>query len=302
MPDIRRNPITGEPVIISTSRADRPGAWSEAPSSGDRDVCPFCPGHEAETPPEIVRDDDEWTVRVFPNKYPAVEGHSAPAHEVLVDSRDHDRPFHELSASEMERAVRLWQRRARVQVEDPSSRYVCVFRNEGRGAGQSISHPHGQVLALDFVPPRIIRELHGFSGGSCPLCTLVSRGAKELAIDHAGTLLLLSTPAPRFPLEMWITSTQHTADWIDMPPADLATLLLSATCRLRDLHPDAPFNIGMITAPVRTEGAERFHAYVEVTPRLTNLAGFEMSTGGWISIESPEQAAEKLRSGRLRMG
>lgn len=298
MGEIRRNPITGDPVILSTTRADRPGAWSEdSPRHGSSD-CPFCPGNEAETPPEIERTGAAaWTARAVPNKYPAIFEPGSPPHEVIIDSPDHDLPFERIGAERLTEAIDFWKKRAIAQGEPSRRRYVSVFRNEGRGSGQSIPHPHSQVLALDFVPARIERELQGFQGAICPLCRLVAEETRsgEVVIDRVGSQLLFSPRAARTPFEMWIAPVTHEPTWTDCNSEDLARLLLSAVGRLRGIHPDAPFNLGLITAPLRADGAARFHWYAELTPRLTNLAGFELSTGGWINIESPERAAARLR-------
>jgi UDPglucose--hexose-1-phosphate uridylyltransferase len=235
---------------------------------------------------------------VIPNKYPAIQASNGiPAHEVVIDIPDHDLAFEDLGQERLESAISVWQRRAGVQAALPARRFGCVFRNEGRGSGQSIAHPHSQIVALDHVPERIRRELEGFSSRPCPLCALIEnecRSGKRM-IDHSGSLVLIAPPASKAPFETWITSARHQAGWTEANPGQMAELLLSAVQRLRSVHPGAPFNLGLVTRPLRTEGAERFHWYAEVTPRLTNLAGFEMLTGEWINIESPERAAERLR-------
>ncbi len=302
MPDIRINPITGDAVIVSTSRAERPGAWSHAKQDNDR-PCPFCPGNERETPPEIEgTGNDLWAYRVVPNKYPAIAtGGRVPYHEVVIDCPEHDLEFENIGHRRLGAAVELWRRRAIAQSNEPDRRYVAVFRNEGRGAGQSISHPHSQILALDRVPLRVSREMAGFLALDCPLCILskseISSG--ECLIDCAGELILMAAPAGRVPFEMWVVSRSHEPGWTSCVPQDLARLLTSAVRRLRFIHPQAPFNLGLITAPLRTEGADNFHWYAELTPRLTNFAGFELSTGESINIESPENAAKLLREARI---
>lgn len=298
MRDVRHHPISRDVVLVSTSRSGRPGAWSESGGQEIEGLCPFCPGNEAETPPEIESaGGGEWTFRVVPNKYPALErskGHVA--HEVVIDARAHDLPFQHFSRPHLEAAIEVWMRRAREQGENRDCRYVAVFRNEGRGAGQSIPHPHGQILALDFVPPRIERELEGFRNG-CPVCARLSDSQHDRCIiDRTPSLILMSHPAARMPLEMWVTSTTHASDWTTAARGELAELLLSGTRRLRRLHPDAPFNLGMITAPIGTESADSFHWYAEISPRLTRIAGFELSTGCWINIDSPEHSAARLRA------
>jgi len=298
MGEIRFNPITGEPVILSTARADRPGAWSDAPQDGDRHPCPFCPGNESETPPELHRTGGEaWQARVVPNKYPAVSGNPVPRHEVLIDSPDHSRQFEDMGVEQLRAALELWRERFGAQESVEGTRYVAIFRNEGRAAGQSIAHPHSQILGIEFIPPRIEREFEAFRSRACPICGVVNAKSdiRELVVDERGDLVLFCPRASRTPFEMWLTSASHIPDWRRASDVDLAALLLSGVRRLRALHPNAAFNLGVVTAPIRVDGAESFHWYLEVVPRLTNVAGYEMSTGGWINIESPENAARQLR-------
>jgi len=304
MSETRFNPITGEPVILATERAERPGAWSNGSEKVDVRTCPFCPGNESETPAEIQRTGGEtWTARVVPNKYPLVSGPEHPRHEVLIDSRDHNQRFEEMSSDQLRTSLRLWNERSVSQEGISGTKYVSLFRNEGRAAGQSIAHPHSQILGLDFVPPRIARELEAFrSDGVCPMCKVVETESarREMIIDRHEGLILFCPRASRVPFEMWIAPLLHESDWRESKDAGLADLLLSGTRRLRSLHPHAAFNIGVVTAPLRTDGAERFHWYVEIIPRLTNVAGYEISAGGWINIESPERAAKQLRERDVR--
>src|SRR5687768_4156470 len=83
----RTHPLTGEPILFAPNRAARPRAFGD-PSS---ERCPFCPGHESDTPAEVARIGDPWRVRVFPNKYPPVDGA-----EVIVEAPGHDDPFHSI--------------------------------------------------------------------------------------------------------------------------------------------------------------------------------------------------------------
>ena len=84
---VRKHPVSGEPILYAPERAGRPNAFERT----SEEVCPFCPGNESLTPPEIARTGDPWRVRVFPNKYPAVAGH-----EVIVESNRHDATFHSI--------------------------------------------------------------------------------------------------------------------------------------------------------------------------------------------------------------
>src|SRR5205814_7215259 len=121
---IRKTPITGDPVIFAPHRDERPNVYEGAP-------CPFCPGAESATPPEIARDGDPWRVRVFPNKFPATA-----QHEVIVETSRHGERFDELPAEHAQRAIEMTF--DRYHALRTASSYVCLFKNHGRAAGASI--------------------------------------------------------------------------------------------------------------------------------------------------------------------
>ena len=181
MPELRKDPITARWVIISTERGRRPMDFvrESVVIAGPRG-CPFCPGAENKTPPEILAygrngggaNSSGWSIRVVPNRFPAlgIEGeldregeglfdkmNGVGAHEVIVET-----PQHEMSLATLpERAVEdvLWAYRDRMLdlKNDKRFRYIMIFKNHGEGAGASIEHPHSQLIALPIVP-RSVRE------------------------------------------------------------------------------------------------------------------------------------------------
>src|SRR6478672_5426722 len=136
MPELRKDPIVGRWVIISTERTKRPHDFG-ARAEPRRGVCPFCPGQESLTPPELLahRPADGpgaranapgWRLRVFPNKFPAlrVEGEferfgdgiydrvsGIGAHEVIVESPEHNRRFSDLSENDIAGVLAAWRER-----------------------------------------------------------------------------------------------------------------------------------------------------------------------------------------------
>ena len=167
---IRRNPITGAPVLLAPERLLRPHALG-----GDEEiVCPFCPGHERETPPEIWRDGDPWSIRVFPNKYPATE-----RHEIVVETADHDAGFEDLDRAAG--IVDAWLDRYRALSP------AIIFKNHGRAAGASLTHAHSQILGTPFVPPRLAAEAAAFVAGLRSLDLAKPPGLAE-TIDWARAL------------------------------------------------------------------------------------------------------------------
>ena len=264
---IRRNPITGAPVLLAPERLQRPGARGME----DDGVCPFCPGNERETPPEIWRDGDPWSIRVFPNKYPLTE-----RHEIVVETADHDARFEDIgNAADV---VDAWL--ARYRALSPA----IIFKNDGRAAGASLAHAHSQILGTPFVPPRLAAEAAAFARASrCPLCDVDD---EPLARDSEHYRVI----APRgsaFAYEQWIVPRAHEHD--AGAPHELASLLQSAARASCSVAPG--LNWIFNTFP----GEPRAHWYVAVIPRLAGLAGYEVGAGGAVNIVDPEEAARALR-------
>ena len=192
MPKQRRHLITGDPILFAPERAGRPNAFGDEGIA----VCPFCPGHESMTPPEIERAGEPWRLRVFPNKYPSV-----PGHEVIVESPDHHASFDRLSngAEAIETYVR------RYMAHDDAAA-VSLFTNHGRSAGASIDHLHSQLMPLPFVPQRLARETEAFArAASCPLCDAIEQHRKEdLVIDEIDGFVGGGPPPPPKPKPHWI--------------------------------------------------------------------------------------------------
>lgn len=264
---IRRNPITGDPVLLAPERLLRPHALG-----GDEEiVCPFCPGHEHETPPEIWRDGDPWSIRVFPNKYPASE-----RHEVVVETNDHEALFEDLPHGAA--VVDAWLTRYRALSP------AIIFKNDGRAAGASIAHAHSQILGTPFVPPRLAAEAAAFAHAAhCPLCGV----GDEPLVRESEHYRVIAPRGSAFAYEQWIVPRAHANDVSD--PHELAALLQSAARASRSVA--RGFNWIFMTFPEEP----RAHWYVDVIPRLGGLAGYEVGAGGAINLVDPEEAAAALR-------
>jgi len=296
-----RHNLTSEPVLLSPERGERPGAWGAIRADeASATSCPFCPGNEEETPPEISRHDGEtsWTARVVPNKYPAIAPVDGVAsHEVLIDTAEHASALETRDLPSLRSMVDLWRERYTRHASRAGIESVVLFRNEGRAAGQSIEHPHSQLIALPFVPPRLQAEMQGFANaGSCLLCSpTVDSNGGTLVVAKVQGLVLLCPPAPRLPYEVWIVPELHEADWTGCDPDSLAEAIRLAASTLRRRWPDAAFNLALSSAPLRAAGRTAFHWHLEALPRLTNIAGFELATGAWMNIVDPSRAAAEYR-------
>jgi UDPglucose--hexose-1-phosphate uridylyltransferase len=324
--------VVGRWVIISTERARRPSDFANggAASAGSRraGVCEFCPGREARTPDEVLAvrgpgggaNAPGWTVRVVPNKFPAlrIEGELEPsgeglydrisgvgAHEVIIESPDHGATLATLSVEQMTDVLRAYRDRMRDLRQDPRFEYVIIFKNHGEGAGASLEHPHSQLIATPTVPSMVEEELEGAlrhfrNKKRCIWCDVVHqerRAGGRVVLDDGG-FVALAPFAPRFPFETWILPAEHRSSYEDMEGADLrglARLFGEVLARMRRVLGDPPYNFMLHSAPLKAEARDHFHWHLEIIPRLTRMAGFEWGTGFFINPTPPEVAAQFLR-------
>lgn len=282
---IRRHVITGEPILFAPERSGRPNAFAD----GEPENCPFCPGNEWQTPPEILRvgGGDGWRVRVFPNKYPAAEHH-----EVIVESARHGDTFADIS--DPAPIVRTYRDRYRAVSALADVAYVCLFKNHGPRAGASIGHIHSQLLAVPFVPPRIGREGAAFAAAAdCLLCEAIERHRAEgLVIEETAGFVRLAPHAPTMAWQQWLIPKAHAPEMAEMSDgeaAELAALLQRSAAGMERVSPS--YNWMFLNFP----RAPRGHWYVDLFPRLSAVAGFELGTGTWIEMVDPRKTAEVMR-------
>ena len=272
---IRFHPISGEPLILAPARAQRPNDFEEPGQ-----LCPFCPGNEDATPPEVARAGDPWRIRVFPNKYPATAHH-----EVIVESPHHGAAFQDLPVADAEQAVLLYAKRYRGLRELATS--VMIFKNHGPEAGASLAHLHSQIVGLSFVPPRVAREIEGFArAGDCPLCALPG-----VMIEQTDSFAWIAPHASAMPYQSWIIPRVHAPEFV--PPVDvteLSAMLGRASRAAMRVRPS--FNWVFMNFAA----APRAHWYIEIWPRIASIAGFEIGSGSAINIVDPDEAAATLRS------
>jgi UDPglucose--hexose-1-phosphate uridylyltransferase len=321
--DVRVDPLTGLKTIVAGGRAERPGGWpiaSEDAAIVDPASDPFAPGNEDQTPPEIARDadGDAWRVRVVPNKYPALladapepESTHIPefftatpargAHEVIVNAPDAVTSLGALSAEQVGRAMAMWRERMRAHAATAS--YVHLLVNERAEGGASLPHTHAQLYALDFVPAQVARERERFGAyavqtmGGNLMENLVAEEVRlrERLVAIDDEVVTLSPYAARFPYQLMLAPRRPRALFEDASYEGSfgADALHDALARLRSvLGFMPPLNLWVRTAPA---GAEHFCWRIDVTPRLTHLAGLELGTGVGLNIVTPEDAAARLR-------
>jgi UDPglucose--hexose-1-phosphate uridylyltransferase len=333
MPELRRDPVTGRWVIISTDRQKRPDDFQfERATVAGREHCPFCPGHEGLTPPEVlsyrqnggVPNAPGWDLRVVPNKFPAlqVEGmldregeglfdrmNGIGAHEVIIETPDHDRSLALMSEPELERVLWAFRERMLDLRQDHRLRYILVFKNHGAAAGATLDHPHSQLIALPIVPDFVREEIEGARRHyeikeRCVFCDIVHQELRDgrRVIQENADIIALAPYAPRFAFETWLLPRRHGARYEQAARHEyesLARMLKAVLQRLDRALESPPFNLIVHTSPFSQEVTDLYHWHIEIMPKLTRVAGFEWGTGFYINPTSPEEAAKVLRAVRL---
>ena len=329
MPELRQNRLTKEWVIIATERAKRPEELKvkrEAkPLAAYVATCPFCPGNEAQAPPEVWRapasTEGNWKVRVLPNKFAALAREGEPTrkivrsrrtingvgiHDVVVETPDHSLTTALLSDSQVADILRSYKARYEAMSADPRVAHVIIFKNHGVAAGTSLEHPHSQIIASPVISSQVRGRLHEAlrhfdEFGECIFCQTLQEDLGDpdrivMATEHFVALEPFASPTP-FCTHIYPRRHMATFGAISQPELeDLARVLCSVLARLYHGLDNPDFNYTIRTAPHESAGVTYYHWYLSIIPRLTRVAGFELGSGMFINTMLPEAAAEFLRN------
>ncbi|MFQ6084951.1 MAG: DUF4921 family protein [Candidatus Bathyarchaeia archaeon] len=332
---IRKGYLLNRWTIIASERARRPTDFIVTRKKRtEKGPCPFCPGNERLTPQAVLaylpsrrgivrhRDSDGeratgWLIRAIPNLYPALlpsnkfevkthglytRGTATGYHEVLIESPNHDEHPGTARIDQLSLVIRGYIDRLKEFARSPVVRYVSIFRNHGREAGASLSHAHSQIIATPMVPAMIEAEVAAFrkyhkDRGRCIFCDIIRCEAKGSRLIFENEHYIAFTPwASVCPFEFWLLPKGHMACMSELTDSrdirSLAYSLRKCFGGLRRLLNDPPYCSGFHIAPVEEES---YHWHLEVYPKLSQLGGFEKSTGMFINTMSPEDAAQSLR-------
>ena len=323
-------------VIISSERGKRPDDFLIPREEKRNGFCPFCLGGEEKTPREILtlqlpgRTDRPWSVRVVPNKFPAlrIEGDAGReaeglydrmngigAHEVVVETPDHESNMADRGIDEIALVFQAFRDRISDLMNDTRFKYILIFKNHGAVAGQSLAHPHSQIIATAVTPRTIAVELnacreHHQVKERCLVCDIIKQEISDrdrvVAVDEK--FIAFCPYASRFPFEVFIAPRTHQHDYALASGEDLrglSSIVKEVLARLKVGLDDPPYNFILHSAPnARVEPRRShywdtikfdFHWHIELLPRLTRVAGFEWGSGFYINPTPPEDAARFLR-------
>jgi UDPglucose--hexose-1-phosphate uridylyltransferase len=306
LPQLRQDPVAGYWVAIAKERSQRPFDFQRAPVQPKAgSVCPFCPGNEAMTPPELLRYPGagvgSWRLRVIPNKYPAIE-----AHEVIIESAEHHTSFGDLPESAAVDLLQAVRDRMTDLKRDKRHCYIQFFKNNGPGSGASLAHPHSQLIAWPVVPVQVRLELDGSARHfeqhrSCIFCDILRQDIRsgERLILANEEVAVVAPYAPRFGFETWILPRAHQSHFEDTGAETLRAVALALHSVLRRIEAvlnRGPYNLFLHTAPAQEGPMAYYHWHIEVLPRISGVGGFEFGTGCYINTVMPEESAAVLRA------
>lgn len=245
---------SGKWVIMAPRRSTRPKETSNSE--------PICPFENGELNPIF----EEGQVRVYPNLFPF-----APVHELIVHSLDHEKDFDELPLSQVQEVFKVFQKR---YLEHAEKGQVFIFNNTGKGAGESLPHPHTQLVVISAEVKLEIPVLH-----------LSDEQTIELAKFY-----IFCPKTSQWPDEVWVAPKREGRSFGDATPEELDELasIQARLVKVLETHFKDRFPFNFYIYPQQGW-------YLRIIPRIKELGGFEVGTGVGVNTKDPSEMFVYLR-------
>jgi UDPglucose--hexose-1-phosphate uridylyltransferase len=315
MIETRKDYLLNRWVILAQSRKRRPRDFVRPSPTVISSLCVFCKDHEKFTPDEIGRvpgPDKSWSIRWFRNLFAAVneDGPKDPRtdncfftfaaaygqHEIIVETPQHEKQLWDFSPAELEALFRVYNFRIS-ELEKLGAKYVAVFKNHGLEGGASIAHSHSQVISTNIFPKEVEQEAEAVRKykNSCPYCSIlqIEKNSFRRCFENAHAIAF-APYASRFNFEIWVFPKRHFRQLSDASSDELAgisEIMSLALHKLKELNVSYNYILHYLPSSVQGE----FHFHIEITPRISIWAGFELNTGTIINSVTPEDAAKFYR-------
>lgn len=323
---LRQDLVTGDWVVIATNRAKRPADFIkkrelEYDQNKDQPCCLCYPEKTGQEEDVLMyeAENGDWSLRVFPNKYPAFQRVGALDHleegpyfamesvgyHELVVTRDHNKQMALMEPMAVAEIMDAYQERYLDLMNKKSVKYIEIFHNHGRLAGASLFHPHSQIMAIPVVSPYVEGELAGAeqyfkANQKCVYCTMVEweKEAEKRIVYENDNFIAFCPFASRSAFEVWVMPKEHSSYFERMTAENKLALGEAMQKALEAIYktlenPD--YNFYLHTSPCNGKDYRHFHWHIEILPRTSTWAGFELSTGIEISTILPELAADYLK-------
>lgn len=327
--ELRQDIVTSDWVVIATGRSKRPEDFSKINYSthdlvDSKDVadCLFCDPIKSGQEKDVLiysKSDGDWSLRVFPNKYPAFSRGKIPKplgegpyfamtgtgyHEVIV-TKDHFRHLPDLEIFELAEVFDAFSDRYLDLMKKKSVNYITIFHNFGKEAGASIAHPHSQLIAIPVISPYIKQEIDGAelyfkSLRKCVYCEMLEYESNhKVRVISENDLFIAFCPfASRSAFEVWVMPKKHSPYFeriTNEEKIQLAEVFKSALMAIKKAAGNPPYNFYIHTSPCDGKDYRRYHWHIEILPHTSTWAGFELQTGIEISMIQPEVAAKAMQ-------
>ncbi len=331
MPELRQDPCTRDWVVVTPERSRRPHTVQMAepcmpPATANG--CPFCPGHEAETPPELWRlpaPGGGWRVRVVPNAFPMLVPDGSPRreltpagfvsmagtghHEVIIESPDHAADLAQADTAAVRDVLEAYRARYRA-LRSAGNGLILLFRNHGAGAGTSLAHPHSQIVGTPVVPIQIrhrfeVAMQHYDDLGTCLYMDILDHELRDgrRVVLESEQFVAFQPFASAAPFETWVMPRRHQTSFgqaSDSSLDDLAPVLRRVLAGLSDALGDPDYNAIVQSVPAGDEHLEYFVWHIRIVPRVATPAGFELGSGMAVNPSCPEVTTAVLREAIVR--
>jgi len=312
---------------MATERAKRPIDFKKKKAEHIvlpefKSECAFCPGNEKTTPTEIFRIGDKkiWKTRVIYNKFPALSPEEKDSreldgmfrsmggfgiHEIIIESPKHNIVIPLMTDEEVIDIINTYKERYLAVQRVKNIEAITIFKNHGPEAGTSLEHPHSQLIATPIVPPnirnRITRAMNYFDEtGKCIFCETLQAElkAKSRIVLESDNFVAFIPYASLSPFNIWLFPRRHGPSFAaidDKEIKDLARALKNTWKALYSGLDNPDLNFTINSTPLHDRSTDYFHWYINIIPRVTKVAGFELGSGIYINVALPEESAGFLR-------
>jgi len=320
--ELRMDLVSNDWVIIATGRARRPESFAKEERIKDAITskdCPFCSKRILKKAITILnKTNDSWFVLSMPNDFPAFskgdrlnKRKQGPnrimdgiGYQEVIITAPHKKQIAQFSKEEMKMVVDIYQKRYLDLIKRKFIKYVSIFHNHGKEAGASVAHSHSQLIAIPVIDPDLRDSLNGAESfyrknGKCVYCTMINWDIKnkQRIIYQNEKFIVLCPFAPQVSFEVRIYPKEHQPYFEKITEKEkefFADALQKALSKIYKGLKDPAYNFYFHTAPWG-KGYEHYHWHLNILPKTSIWAGFELGAGIEISTIEPEKAAAFLR-------
>lgn len=283
---LKQNFLTGSYVYFSEERLNRPiNLPKSAPVDDDISNCPFCSRNSHLTPPPVYND---GIIKIVPNLYPFIsQKEGLGFHDVVIDTPNHFENISDYTPAHTYRLLRVLQMRFNELYAYNHIKYVQIFKNNGLSAGASQPHSHWQIGAQTIIPPKIVYMLSVLQKYYTENNSCYFDSAAGYLNLWQNDMFKISIPTDAlFPYETHIIPKNNRAsltDFSDDELKSLANALLKQLNMYKNFDKSLAYNICFYSCPKSLSGIQGFRFFIQIIPRIGNMAGFEFSTGCYIN-------------------